>query len=210
MAALLVEDKHVVQCARGTSPSGERSGFGRSFYLLLLASLAVAVGYFVSVSPRSLVMHNMGFDASAISSTVALAGAINLPLPLLFGWLSHRVGRKRALVLGYLIGAAGLLAFTASVSLWHFWIAVSLTYVPMSLASVRSAMVTDLVRQQSLGRGLSLFNATTWIGGIIALAATGHAIQSLGMTATFAMGATLPLTAVILLVPIRQPAPEPA
>jgi len=65
-------------------------------------------------------------------------------------------------------------------------------------------MVTDLVPQGSLGRGMSLFTATTWVGGIIGFAGTGYAVQRLGMTSTFVMGAFLPLIAIVLLIPIRQ------
>jgi predicted MFS family arabinose efflux permease len=65
-------------------------------------------------------------------------------------------------------------------------------------------MVTDLVPQGSLGRGMSLFTATTWAGGVVGFAGTGYAVERLGMTPTVVMGAFLPLIAIALVIPIRQ------
>jgi len=205
LAALLVEDKVVASVRdRDASTPREKPGLGGGFLLLLLARLATGLAYFVAILSRSLVMNDLGFSAAAISSTGAIAGAVTLPLPPLLGWLSDHVGRKRLLALCYLGGTVGLLALTVSVSLWHFWVVVSLMNVLASGGSVGSAMVTDLIPQESLGRGMSLFTATTGIGGIIGFAATGYAVQNLGTTFTFMVGAFLPLIAIVLLIPIRQ------
>ena len=65
-------------------------------------------------------------------------------------------------------------------------------------------MVTDLVPQESLGRGLSLFNAVGWIGGIVGYASTGYAIENVGLAPTMVVGALVSLAAIVLLVPVRQ------
>ena len=206
LTGLLLEDKAVARVRRGeASTTGERPGLGGGFALLLLASLAVAIAGIVRGLGTSLAMNNLGFVAAAISSTGAVGGAVTLPLPPLIGRLSDRVGRKRFLVLCYLAGTVGLLVLAASVSVWHFWVATSLVFITGSVNSaVGSALVTDLVPQASLGRGISLFSATAWVGGIIGYAGTGYAVQNLGMTSTFIMGAFLPLIAIVLLIPIRQ------
>jgi MFS family permease len=121
------------------------------------------------------------------------------------GWLSDRVGRKRSLALGFLAGTAGLGVLAASVSLWHFWLAAALLRIMDSVNNaVGSALVTDLVPEESLGRGMSLFGAMMWIGAIVGNASTGQAVQNFGMTSTFITAAFLPLIAVALLIPIRQ------
>jgi MFS family permease len=206
LTGLLLEDKVVERVRRGeTSTAGERPRLGGGFFLLLLASLGAAVVNYVCALGTSLAMNELGFVSAAISSTMAVGGAVTLPLPPLIGWLSDRVGRKRLLALCYLAGTVGLLLLAVSVSLYHFWVANSLLSVLAYVGrGVGSALVTDLASQESLGRGISLFSATTWIGGIIGFAGTGYAVQHLGMAPTFIVGAFLPLIAIILLIPIRQ------
>jgi MFS family permease len=206
LTGFLLKDKEVARVQPGETATAEkRPGLGGSFYLLFLASLAAMVASFVSTLGRSLVMNDLGFAATAISSAGAISGAATLPLPPLIGWLSDRVGRKLFLALGYLIGTVGLLVLPASVSLWHFWVASLLLSIFWAVnIGVGPALVTDLVPRESLGRGVSLFSTTTWIGGIIGFAGTGYAVQALGMTATFVVGAFLTLMAILLLIPIRR------
>ena len=66
--------------------------------------------------------------------------------------------------------------------------------------------MTDLVPQESLGRGLSLFSTMGWIGGIIGYASTGYAIENVGLASTMVAGALVTLVAIVLLVPIQQAA----
>jgi MFS family permease len=70
---------------------------------------------------------------------------------------------------------------------------------------IGSAVVTDLVPQESLGRGLSLFSAMGWVGGIVGYASTGYAIQNVGLMPTLVVAVLVSLVAVALLVPIRLP-----
>jgi MFS family permease len=206
LAGLLLEDKVIVQIQRDmVSTVGEKARLGRSFFLLFLASTVVNVTYFASLMGRSLAMNDLGFAAAGISSTGAVSGAVTLPLSPLSGWLSDRVGRKRLLVLCYLAAVGGLLLLTVSVSLWHFWAVASLMYAMSSVNSaVGPALVTDLVSRESLGKAISLFSATTWIGGVIGFVGTGHAVQDLGMVTTLVIGAFLAVMAIVLLIPIRQ------
>jgi MFS family permease len=210
LTGLLLKDKVVARAQRvETSAAGEKPRLGGSFYLLFLASLTASVASFVVMMGRSLAMNDLGLAAAAISSAVAIGGAATLPLPPLVGWLSDRVGRKQFLTLGYLAGTVGLLCLVVSVSLWHFWVVSFLVSIltPVNMG-VGSALTTDLVSRESVGRGISLFSATTWIAGIIGYAGTGYAIQRLGLTSAFVIGAFLPLIAIILLIPIRVPRRE--
>jgi MFS family permease len=203
LTALLLEDKVVSQPEPDkTSTTGERPTLGVRFFLLLLANIAAGITVFVGRLGTSLAMDELLFVSAAISSTTAVGGALTLPLSPLIGWLSDRVGRKRLLAICYLAGSAGLLVLTTSTSLWHFWVSAAFLSVSSYVSiGVGSALVTDLVPQKSLGRGLSLFGATPWAGAIIGFAGTGYAIENLGLLSTFLLGAFLPLIATILLIP---------
>jgi len=138
----------------------------------------------------------------------AIGGAIALPLPVLLGWLSDRIGRKLLMNLGYLAGLLSMLILAISTSLWHFWITASLSYVLFDVnRGIGSAFVSDLVSAKFLQKGITIFNVMPWIAGILGYALTGYAVQTFGITSTFIAGAFLPFIAIIFMVLIRQNAP---
>jgi MFS family permease len=207
LIALLLEDKIVLSARSQLEKNfGEKTQLGSGFIFLFIASIIIYTIPFLGQLGRSLSMNKLGFVAAAISRTAAIGGAVALPIPPLIGWLSDHIERKRCLALCYLAGTVSLLILSASASLWHFCLSISLLAVLMETSrAVGSALVSDLVPPASLGRGISLFTATSWIGGIIGFGATGFAIQNLGMFFTLIIGACLPLAAMILLIPISQP-----
>jgi MFS family permease len=215
LAGLFLEDKVVQPQTQADRQWREaKPGLGSAFYFLLLASTAAGVAAFVALMGRSLLMDGLGFSATAIASTGAVSGAVGLPLPFVTGWLSDRVDRKPLLAVCYIAAAAGLVLLTGSTSLWHFWVVFSLIGVTTSVnVAVGSAFVTDLVAPEALGRGMSLFNATMWIGGVIGFGATGYSFERLGATETFIGAAVLAVVSVLLLAliqPEKHGSPEPA
>jgi MFS family permease len=200
LAGLLWEERGGAKApSPETAPAREGRGLGKGFHLLFVASLGAAIASFVFFLGRSFVMADLGFDAAALSTAGAIGGAIALPVPLLAGWLSDRLGRKRFVAFSFLATTAALLVLCASTDLWHFWVASVLFTLSFVGGPAGSALVTDLVPREALGRGLAVYNATTWLGGIAGCALTGYAAQGLGTTPTLIAGAFLPLLAVGLL-----------
>jgi len=100
---------------------------------------------------------------------------------------------------------ASLFVLAISKSLLHFYIVSILQSLFFGInATVGNALVIDLVAKESLGRGLSLFSATNWIGGVLGFAITGYALKSLGELPTFVIGICLALLAIIILIPIQS------
>jgi MFS family permease len=204
LTALVLEDKPVARPS-GESIKGKGPNLASSLFLLLVASILSRGVLFSALFGTSLLMLGLGFPSTAISGTNALAAAITVPLPLLIGWLSDRLGRKRFLGAFYVLGAIGALLLPSSLSLWHFWLVMALMQAMSCVSnSVGSAMVADLVPKESLGRGMSLFGSTTWLGGIIGFSCTGYSIQHFGKESTFFVAACLASIAMIVLVPIRR------
>jgi len=210
LAALFARDPRAPQIKTDARPAAQGGHLGKSFYLLSAASLVIAVAGFVGMMGRSMSMNALGYPATAISSTMALSSALTLPLPLLIGWLSDRGRcahrrRKHFLILCYLVAAAGLTILSRSSALWHFALAVTLNGLSGSIRGVvGAALADDLIPRESLGRGLSIFGCTGWVGAIVGFAGTGQAVQHLGLAPTLVGGAALPLIALLLLVPLRQ------
>lgn len=209
--ALLLEDKKS-DPVHGTNKHEEnhQAPLGSTFYFLLAANVIASIAMFVSNLGRPLGMNTLQFDATAISSVIAVGSAITLPVPALIGWLSDRIGRKGLIAACYLVGALGMAMLMVSTSLWHFWLSsVLISFISVS-NGLTSALVADVIPRRSLGLGLSLLNTGGFLAGIIGFSGTGYVIQGLGLPTTFMLGATLPLIAIVLLLPIRsvlKPAP---
>lgn len=204
VSALLSEEKESTPRQPEDSPTQKQAELGKSFYLLFTANILSSIAGFFIVLIRSLAMDDQGFNSFEIASTGVVGGLIAMPLPMLMGWLSDRMGRKTFLIAGYVMALAGLVMLAFSKVLWHFWIVFVLQGIAMGNGgTIGNAVVTDLLPREALGKGLALFGATGWIGGVIGFAVAGVTLQNLGFAPTFIIGGCLALGAVGLLIPIK-------
>lgn len=209
LAALFLKDKKVqpAECPLEAAPV---SGIftNRTFLFLFSASILGYIANSQLIFTRPLIMDGLHFDATAISTTGAIGGLVGMPLPLLAGWLSDRLGRKPMLIICYLGTVLGLLILAPAFLNWHFWAASILQTTLGPAIIVGSALVTDLFPKERLGTSLSLLNATPFIGFVIGFGASGAAINAIEMVPTLMIGVALSLVAILLLLPIRsRPAP---
>jgi MFS family permease len=205
LAGIFLTEKMTGQVHGEDGLTLRRSGLGKNYYLLFAACLISSIAGFIVILGRSLLMSDLGFRAMEIASTGAVGGFVAMPLPLIMGWLSDRTDRKIFLFFGYLACFFGLSILAISTSLWHFWIVMIFQSVFSGMnGTIGNAMVADLLPPESLGRGLALFGATSWLGGILGFAGAGFALKSLGVLPTLIIGMCLALVAILLLIPIRS------
>jgi MFS family permease len=205
LAGLFLTEKETAPAQVEDGLAQKKPSLGKNYRLLFSASLVASIAGFVILLGRSLLMNELDFGALAISSTGAVGGLVSMPIPLLMGWLSDRTGRKVYLYLGYLACVASLAVLAVATSLWSFYIVLILQSLFAGVnATVGSALVTDLVPREALGRGLSLFGATAWIGGVLGFAGAGYAFANYGVVPTILVVIFSTLVAIGLLVPIRS------
>jgi MFS family permease len=205
VAGLFLSDKQVAPIKNENAPSSLRLILGsRTVVLLCFASIIAHVANSVNILGRPLIMDGLQYDATAIASAAAAGGLVTLPLPLLIGWLSDRLGRKPFLVLCYLLSMGGLIALSAASQLWHFWASSALQTTLVASLVVGSALITDLFPKQMLGAPLALFNATPWFGFVIGFSGAGAAMNSFGMNPALISGIVLTLIAIALVIPIQR------
>lgn len=185
----------------GAAPRpGEPSRPGLGFYLILLMALLSATTVYISRLGISLSMQGLDFSPSAVASTATVGGLVTIPITLLVGALSDRLGRRGFLMLGYLLAAAGALALSGATGLWHFWLATGLLFVARSVnGSVAAALATDLLSPETLSRGLPWLNSMNWIAGILGFASAGYLMDAMGATALYLIAATMSVMAAALL-----------
>ena len=202
--ALLLEEKAGKQPPTSNIQEKELTGLGLNFNLFFLSAIFFSIPGFFVILLRSWVMDKLGFGSLDITSTVAIGGLVSLPVPYLMGLISDRMGRKTFLYITYLCGFLSVIVLAFSRELWHFWLAFILRGLALGGTGVRNALVTDMVHQDSLGKGLAVINSSDWIGGVIGFLTTGFLYQNLGFASPFIIGGCLALAAIGMLIPIQD------
>ena len=191
------------------SAAGQRSGqgvsLGTSYYRLLAATLFATVASYGAGFGRSVAMSQLGYSATAVGLTTAIGGAISLPVPLLLGGLSDRIGRKRLLILCYAAGLAALPALGFASTAWGFWAASALLGIMMASQPLQQALATDMLPRGLVGRGLALLGSAQALSILTGSLAVGAALQGLGARTTFLLWTIAPLAAIALLSQVREP-----
>ncbi len=203
-SGLLLRDRIVSKKPKREPKNVGGRGLGTVFLLFLAANLISSVILLEGRLGTSLLMRSQSFSSAAISSTAAVGGGVGLLLSPLLGSLSDHLGRKRPLIACYFVAAAGVLTLAQARNIWGFWVAASLLSIfSYAGGGLGSAVVADLVESDALGRGMSFYSATVWIGGVIGFAAIGVSLQSLGVVVSFVLGAGILVLASLLLLPIK-------
>lgn len=176
------------------------TGSGQTFYLLLLTSLLSGAAVNVGRLGMPLSMQTLDFSATAVVSTATVSGLVTIPLVLLIGALSDRLGRKRFLMLAYSLAAVGVVLLATASELWHFWLAATLLLVSSSVkGAIASAFAADILTPEALTHSLPRLNAMDSVASIVIFAGTGYIVETLGAIALYGLAAVLATGAVLQL-----------
>lgn len=207
---LLTLPERAAETAQSDFPSpGRKAPLGRAFPLLIVTAILASAAAGVGQIGINLTMQALAFSPEAISSTTVVSGLAAIPVTFFAGALSDRVGRRRVLLLNFLLIAVVGAGLMRAALLWQFWLgAAPLLVASLVSSSVLTALATDLLPRSSLERGLPLLMAAMTMTGIPSSIGIGYLIQSAGSVAAFAAATGLALTALltlILLSVLQQP-----
>jgi MFS family permease len=189
-----VQDKPVSKTARPEALKIASLPSSRSYLLLLLAVLLSAMTVSVVRIGLSLSMEAIHFSPAAIAGTNVAGGLVTIPVVLGFAALSDRLGRRLFLVLGYLLAAFGAVSLAMAQQLWHFWIVAAAVLIARSISGpLASALATDILPPQALGRSLPLLSTMNWASGILGFAGSGFVIETVGASNLYLIATLLSL-----------------
>jgi MFS family permease len=166
-ALLSVKETQTESASRSRTISPSTRFISIALLLLLAAQFLGWVANGAGNMGRSISMNNLRYSNTAITTTGAIGGLLSLPLPLILGWLSDRIGRKKMIITSYVAGMACLLILSVAQKLWMFWLAAVLLSLLAVSVSVGPAFVADIVKRERVGTAVSLFQSAQWLGTIV-------------------------------------------
>jgi MFS family permease len=189
----------------GQASGGRSSRPGAIFLLLLVVVFLSSASNSIGWLGMSLSMQALAFSPGAMASTSTVGGLVTIPVALLMGALSDRMGRRTIVAAAYLLASGGILSLGMASQLWQFWLATALLFLIRSAnGSVAAALAADILAPEALNRGLPRLNAMTWLAGIAGSAGAGYLIDALGISALYVLAAGLGVlaTAALALLPL--------
>ncbi len=198
--------------ARGATARQVTVRLGANFYRVLAMTLLASIAINTGRLGTALSMQAQGLSAGAISSTATVSGLITIPIALLIGALSDRLGRKAFLMLGYILAGCGALLLAFAANLWMFWIAATLILVALCTnGALASALVTDTLSPQARQRGLPWINAMNPVAGVLSFTSIGFVMDAVGPLPVYVSAASVALAAALMLHSLRGERPtQPA
>ncbi|HEX2195115.1 MAG TPA: MFS transporter [Candidatus Limnocylindria bacterium] len=179
----------------------------RDLLLILGAALVAAGGRGLDIVAPFMLLYLRGplgidEDTTVILYALLLIGAV--VGPLLAGWLSDRLGRKRTLVSYYLLSAAGILAFLAAGA--NVWLLAPLLLpfgtAVFSESPVLQAYLADRAEGPMRDVAFSVYFTFAFGIGAFWAFAIGSVVSAFGYPAAFGVMAASYVAAAVLLVAV--------
>jgi len=192
------------ECLR-KSAQDKKTGFDNRFKLFLgimfLFTLGNSSDAFVILRAQ-----NLGNCVLYILLMLVLFNIVYSTLSIPAGILSDTLGRRRIIVLGWLVYALTYLGFAVASASWHIWLLFAFYGVYYGLAEgVARAFVADLVPEDRRGTAYGLFHGVVGITLLPASVIAGWLWQVISPAAPFYFGAGLAFLAMVgLLALVRE------
>lgn len=189
-------------------------GWDKRFYGFLLTVILFTLGN----SSDAFLLLRAQERGLGLVQILLMVASFNLVYTLLAGpagALSDKVGRRRLIVIGWLVYGLIYLGFALAKAGWHIWVFYALYGVYYAMAEgVAKALVADLIPPEKRGTAYGVFNAAIGLTAFPASALAGLLWQGVGSwrgfgpSAPFFFGAALALVAAVLISRVLAGMPQ--
>jgi len=176
--------------------------FGSAFLVFWVATICFYIGDIVKVSFVLIFFEReLGINRALATLILSLGTWAEIPSLPLLGTLSDRIGRKPLLLLGLFTFSI----FNALMSFSQNYIHAGLTMLLFGLiwgsfTSASSALVGDMVEEQSRAKAMSLYNSASSIASIVAPTVMSLAILQTSFRTAFIVIAAILATGFLLIL----------
>jgi len=195
-----------IEGARARPPRLSLAGFDRRFKYFLLVIVVFTLG---NSSDAFLILRaqNAGLTVPGVLGMMLTFNLVYAMVSSPVGALSDRFGRRRFLVIGWLLYAVVYLGFAKATAGWHTWALMGVYGLYYGMThGVAKAFVADLVPPERRGTAYGIYSAAVGVMALPASLIAGVLWQGVGAWggfgpgAPFLVGSALALVATILLV----------
>lgn len=182
------------------TPSHEKSGLSPRFFFFLLAVILFTLGNSSDLFLIFYAQTRFGLGLGWVISLWILLHISKIIFSLPGGWLADRVGRRTAIVVGWLIYAMVYVAMPFASLFWMVYVLLLFygVYYGMTEGAER-ALVADFASVRDRGRAYGLYHGAVGFATLPASLMFGIFWAEFGPMPAFFTGAILSTTAVLLL-----------
>lgn len=176
---------------------GLMAGFDSRFKVFLAIMAVFTLGnssdFFVILRAQ-----NLGSPVLYVALMLVLFNVTYAVTSLPAGMLSDRVGRRRTIMVGWLIYALVYLGFAIASSLWQVWLLFACYGVYYGVVEgVARAFVADLIPEAKWGTAYGLYHGVVGFALLLASLIAGWLWQAVAPAAPFYLGAVLAFLAML-------------
>jgi MFS family permease len=141
---------------------------------------------------------DVGISSSTIPLIIAIFNLVSALAAIPVGSLSDRIGRRKAITIGWFIYALAYLGFAIANQPWTIWLLYAFygLYYAFTEGSAK-AMVAELVPEANRGAAYGLFNASIGVMALPASVIAGY-LWNVSVSAPFAFGALMAFIAFLV------------
>jgi MFS-type transporter involved in bile tolerance (Atg22 family) len=191
--------------AKVEMPATEAKGFDTRFKFFLIIMLIFTLG---NSSDAFLVLRaqDLGSSVLHILLMFILFNFIYATVSMPAGILSDRLGRKKIIVLGWLLYALSYLGFALATAWWQLWLLFALYGLYFGTTNgILRAFVADMVGRERRGTAYGLFHTAVGITAFPASLIAGLLWENINSSAPFFFGAALAgIAAIAFLALIKE------